>query len=152
MIQDISLLLFSVNALSFGVYAGQVEELLDARTFPESKDISSGSLISYKGQDIWVINFSRRLRLEQHQETMIPARPREEDFAPGSSPKILIIKCRNGSYSGICVKHLEKLLTISMNQVYSLPLIMQKKKEIQAIWGIALIENRPVILIDPEQL
>ena len=36
--------------------------------------------------------------------------------------------------------------------LFSAPVIMQKNQQIQSVWGIALIESSPVILIDLEQL
>jgi len=151
-IKYINLLLFSAKTLSFGVYAEQVEELLEAKIFSEPEETGSESTIPYKGQDIRVTDLSGRLELEERQKITMSAGHRREDFSPLSSPRILIIKCQNGGYVGVRVENLNKLLTISIDQVHALPIIMQKKKRIQAIWGIALVDNQPIILIDLEQL
>jgi chemotaxis signal transduction protein len=147
--------------MSFGVYAEQIEELLEDRVLSESEEASTEYTLLYKGQDIRVINFSKWIEKEQgirnekhfepHFSCLIPETREFEDIYDFSS-KILIVKHRNEQYIGVRVDDLKDLATVSIKQVHSLPLIMQKTKRIQGLWGIALVKNRPIILIDLAQL
>ncbi len=167
MIQDVCLVLFFVRHLSFGVLAEQVEELVAVGTLNEQAGTLLEYTISYKGQAIRVINFSKWIENEQPsrvklQEPGDEVREKERhlhspEYQKGderyrSSPKIMIMKQRDKGYIGVRIDGPEDLVTISINQVHSLPVIMQKTKRIQGLWGIAFVNNRPVILIDFTQL
>ena len=160
-ITHMNLLLFSAHSLSFGVYAEQVEALLKADTIPPgSEKADSACTISYKGRDIRVIDFSYHLGLTGTSGSYgdgprLPedglAKRQEEDSAFVSSSKVLIVRHRKKGYIGIHVENPKKLLTISINQIHALPMIIEKNKHIESLWGIALIDERPVMLIDLEQ-
>lgn len=148
-IRNIHLLVFSVQHVFFGVWAEQVEELLESPMVNKQEEVSPESTISYKGQDIRVINFSNQV--DTRRSNVVPKYRKYVDSYI-SSPKILIIKRRDEGYLGICVDNLEDLATISIEQVHSLPMIMQNVRRIQGLWGIALVKERPVMLIDLAQL
>ena len=161
MIKHVNLLLFSAYNLSFGVYAEQVEELLEDRTPEEWEEGNTEYTILYKGQDIRVTDFSTWIKKERgtrNEESLelqgsgLVPEPREHDDFYIPSPKILIIKHQDEGYSGVRIDDLEDLTTVSIKHIYSLPVIMQKTKRIQGLWGIALVKSRPVILIDLTQL
>ena len=148
-IRNIHLFVFSVHNVLFGVWAAQVEELLEHPIVNEQGEVPPESTISYKGQDLRVINFSSQI--DARRSNVVPEDEKyvDRDLA---SPKILVIKRRDGSYAGIRVANLEDLATISIEQVHALPLIMQKIRRIQGLWGLALVQDRPVMLIDLAQL
>jgi hypothetical protein len=160
-IKHVNLLLFSEHNLSFGVCAEQVEELLEDRAPGEREGANIEYTILYKGQDIRVTNFSTWLEKERGTRSEEPLGPRlsshvpehrEQDDVYSSSPKILIIKHQDEGYSGVRIDELEDLATVSMKHIHSLPVIMQRTKRIQGLWGIAFVKSRPVILIDLTQL
>ena len=161
MIKHVNLLLFSAHNLSFGVCAEQVEELFEDRKPEEREEGNIENTILYKGQDIRVINFSTWIKKEQgtkNEESfeiqgygLVPE-PREHDDFYIPSPKILIIKHQNEGYIGVCIDDLEDLARVSIKYIHSLPVLMQKTKKIQGLWGFALVKSRPVILIDLTQL
>jgi chemotaxis signal transduction protein len=167
-IKNIHLLLFSVHHLLFGIYAEQVEELLEDSVLSKQERTSTEYTIPYKGQHIRVINFSRWIDEEQkasaekrgtrneehcesHRTNVVSEFRKHEDISI-SSPKILIIRRQEGGYTGVRIDNLEDLITLSIEQVHSLPMIMQRTKRIQGLWGIALVKDCPVILIDLAQL
>lgn len=160
-IKHVTLLLFSVRNLSFGVCAEQVEELLDDKILEEQEERNTENTILYKGQNIRVIDFSTWIEqergtgnedpLELQRAGLVPDFREPDDFYI-PSPKILIIKHRDEGYIGVRIDDLEDLATVSIEHLRSLPVIMQKTKRIQGLWGLALIKQRPAILIDLTQL
>lgn len=161
MITHVNLLLFSVQNLLFGVCAEQVEELLKDRVPEEQEERDTESIILYKGQNIRIIDFSTWIKQERGtrneeffelQETNIVPNSREYDDFYIPSPKTLIIKHRAEGYVGVRIDYLDDLATVSIKHIHSLPIIMQKTKRIQGLWGIALVKSRPAILIDLSQL
>jgi chemotaxis signal transduction protein len=160
-IKHVSLLLFSVQNMSFGVCTEQVEELFEDRILKEREERNTEYTILYKGQDIRVIDFSTWLEKEQGTRNgesfelqganFVPeAREYDDFYIP--SPKILIIKRQDEGYIGVRINNLEDLAIVSIKCIHSLPVIMQNTKRIQGLWGIALVKSRPVILIDLTQL
>jgi chemotaxis signal transduction protein len=158
MIKSVTLLLFSVHNLSFGVYAEQVEELLEDKVLREQNETDTDYTIPYKGRNIRVIHFSKWIEREQKLSPTfgprilnhVPDHRECHDTHP-PSPKILIIKHQNEGYIGVRIDTPEDLVTVSVNQIHSLPIMIQKTKRIQGLWGIALVNKRPVILIDLAQ-
>ncbi len=152
MITHINLLLFSTKNLLFGVYAEQVEEFLEAGEFPELEEHKTEATLSFRGRNMRLLHFSRCLQLEEHRESIRPLEFQTHDLTSALSPRILIVRCCHGDYMGVWIENLKKLLTVSIDHIHSLPLIMKKNKRIPGLWGFVLVENRPVILIDLEQL
>jgi len=149
-IKNVNLLLFSVHNLSFGVCAEQVEELLEDRAPGGQEETNTEYTIPYKGQNVRVTNFSIWIE-KQRGTSLVPEHQKHDDFYT-PSPKILIIKHQNEGYCGVRIDDLEDLATVSIKDIHSLPVIMQRTKRIQGLWGIALVKSRPVILIDFTQL
>lgn len=106
-----------------------------------------------KEHELHIIDFSQRLQLyESPVNNALFEKAQKESSVLETSSKILIIHHQNEGYVGVRVDHTKKLITISIDQIHTLPVIMQKNQKIQAVWGIALVDSRPVILIDLEQL
>ncbi len=159
--EHVNLLQFSAHHLSFGVCAEQIEELLEDRAPEEQEEKNTAYTIRYKGQDLRVTNFSRWIEKERGTEQKESfevqgsnpvSESREHDDLYLPSPKILIIKHQDEGYTGVRIDDLEDLATVSITHIHSLPVIMQKTKRIQGLWGIALVKSRPVILIDLTQV
>lgn len=106
-----------------------------------------------KEYELHIIDFSQRLQLHELpvNNTLFEQTQKESSVLETSS-RILVIHHQNEGYVGFRVDHTEKLITISIDQIHTLPVIMQKNQQIRAIWGIALVGSHPVILIDLEQL
>jgi chemotaxis signal transduction protein len=159
--KHVNLLLFSSHNLSFGVCAEQVEELFEDRTPEEREEGNIENTILYKGRDIRVINFSTWIEKEQGTKDEEAYEIQESGFVPElreyddfyiPSPRILIIKHQDKGYIGVRIDDLEDLVRVSIKYIHSLPVLMQKTKKIQGLWGIGLVKSRPVILIDLTQL
>ncbi len=145
----VTLLLFSEKTLLFGAYADQIEELLETRHLSQDFDEKGEMTISSKTRPVRVIHFGRWLGLEKHSDVLNDRLP---DPTRTTSPRILLLRCRDGSYRGIWVEHLRQLLMVPIEHIYALPVLMEHTKRIQAIWGIAIVETRPVILFDLEHV
>ncbi len=152
--QAVHLLLFSEQGLSFGVYAEQVKELLktDSRT------------VAYKGRDLRVIQLSRRLKLqetlEKNREFLHCQEPEKETGTVGRdgvaelepSSRILVVRHDDEGDVGVHVECLEQLSLVPLTQIFRLPPVMETKKQFQSVWGLALIDDRPVVLVDLEHI
>jgi chemotaxis signal transduction protein len=126
-------------------------------SWPVTEETGSEYTISYKNQELRVIDFSKRLKLDEKQVnnlylTSSSDRVERDPIASELSSKILIIKHQYEGYIGVRIANPKKLITVSIDQIYALPVIMQKNKRIQGLWGIALVDDTPVILIDLERL
>ena len=169
MIKVVDLVLFSVNNIFFGVLAKQVEELLDADGLHEPGESNVEDTIIYKGQNIRVVDFAKwlaqsqgmgngnratkiRTSLNPESQTATRSLEFEEQDEYIYAPKILIIKHHHERYIGVYVDNLEDLVSVPVEQMHSLPIIMQKTRRIQGLWGITIVQDRSMLLIDLEQL
>ena len=152
MLKDMQFLLFSVRQLVFGVWAKQVEEVLEDRAFAEPQDAGPGNTRWYKGREIRMINFGNWFTAERLYAVKGVAGSHKESDRACVAPKILIIKPHAERYAGVRIDHLEDLATISIAQVHSLPVLMQRTGRMPGLWGIALVQECPVILIDLAQV
>jgi chemotaxis signal transduction protein len=141
---------FFSHSIPFGVYAEQVEELLDGKSLCIQQELEQRYTLPYRGDDIRLINFSTWLESKVgNQKIQIE----EGSSLPlVDSRKILIIRSQQKRYIGIGIHCPEELIALSLSQIHTLPVLMQKVRLIKAIWGIALVENRPIILIDLSQI
>lgn len=144
--KKIHLVVFSLQELLFGIYAEQVEELLDQEEFQTPEIIEPEYSLSYQGQDIRVIDFSMWLRLRNKKKSV------QEGKHSFSSSRILIIKQRYNGYMGVRIEQLEGLVSVALHQIHALPVLMQKTRCIEGLWGIAVVGDHSVILLDPTRL
>lgn len=161
----ITLLLFSIDAMKFGVYTGQIQEILD---MADTVRLSSGErdifTVSYQEHTIRILDFAEYLRhMEQPSHVIPPHQPQGSSVpsSPSSSfsqentlhlKKVLLIKQPNTRYGGVSITNPETLQPISMDHIHALPVLMERNRHMQSIWGIALIDNCTVTLINLEQL
>jgi chemotaxis signal transduction protein len=141
---------FSSHHIPFGVYAEQVEELLDGKTLCIQERLEQRDMLPYRGDDIRLIDFSTWLASKVDKQKI-----RAEERAPSppvDSRNILIIYSQQKGYIGIGIHYPEELIALSISQIHTLPVLMQKVGLIKAIWGIALVEDRPIVLIDLLQI
>lgn len=144
----IDILLFSSQNLLFGVYAGHIEELLTEENRGNSEADKYDDTIRYRQQKLHVIDFSLYLAQTQPQSDWSGSSLPDDSF---SSPKILVIRQQEKDSIGIRVEHVLKFLTIRLDQIQSLPTIMQKRKYLPGLWGCVFLEERLVLLIDLTQ-
>jgi chemotaxis signal transduction protein len=148
----IDLLLFSAQNVTFGVHIEQVQRMLTADPDLAAEQSHTETLQS-KEQELHIIDFSQRLQLhESPVNNTLFEEAQQESSVLETSSRILIVHHQNEGYVGFRVHNTKKLITISIDHIHTLPVIMQKNQQIQAVWGIALVDNSPVILIDLEQL
>ena len=164
--QDVHLLLFSDLGIFFGVYAEQVKELLKTDSLFEGEYVGPGRSIPYKGEELQIIRFSRRLKLhealeENHKflyrqdlKTKEETEALSQTGADGLEPpsRILVVRHYEEGDIGVHVDCLEQLRAVRLGRIFRLPFMMEKKKLFQAVWGLALIDERPVVLVDLEHI
>ena len=165
--RPVNLLLFTVEHMRLGVYAKQVEELLDVDTYPISLTPEGYLSIEYHHRMIRCLDFAAYLRRYQTvfpqgtaserreasmRRTVEPETLWQENGSLRRSGKILVAKHWQEGVLGVLIEHPKKLLTISVEQIHALPVLMEKKSQLRAVWGIALIDDLPVILVNVEQL
>jgi chemotaxis signal transduction protein len=137
---------FSSHHIPFGVYAEHVEELLDGNALCFREEPEQKHTLSYRGDDIRFINFSTWLESKAEKRKL---RTADERLSPPDGfRKILIMHSQQRGYIGIGIHDPEELITLSISQIHTLPVLMQQRGQIKEIWGIALVEDRPIILID----
>ena len=164
--QAVHLLLFSERELSFGVYAEQVKELLKTEPRSPKEYNDSGWTVPYKGRELQVTCLSSRLKLwgamESSREFLYRqdlglgeeavAAEQEDDTGLGPSARILVVRhCQEGEI-GIYVECLKQLSLVPLSRIFRLPFVMERKRLTQSVWGLALIDERPVVLIDFEHM
>jgi len=166
-ITHVNLLLFSAKNLVFGACAKQVEGVLEPGTCSVVQNDDTGYTITYQHQKLRLVDFSTQIqyRTQVNNEGDIASTQKDlpeetcgsehADFSPSfflPSSKILIVKHREEGYLGVYIENLEKLATVSLEHIYALPILMQKKKRLSGLWGLARLDERLIILIDLEQL
>ncbi len=158
------MLLFSVRNTLFGVDAGQVEELLNIEDVVSSRPFGEECRVRYNARDLQILDFSSRLQLHERLDPWrnFHAAPEKSAFCARNtaaismlepSPKVLLMKQKGeGMLRGIYIEYPKQLLSISVGCIHRLPVLMREKKLIEAIWGIALVEGCPIVLVDLERL
>lgn len=144
----IELVIFSARHVIFGAYAGQVEEILkaeDVRAEPGRVFFS----FRYKGSESRGVDFS--LWLEQQDSRVRPGFEKKCENGP-SDTTLLILKHAGPEYRGVRIDRIEELIMFSLNQIHTLPVLVQKLSCTPALWGIAQREDRLIPLIDLSQL
>jgi len=164
--QAVHLLLFSEQGLSFGVPADQVKELLNVNSLATEGPANVERTVVYNGRELQVIQLSRRLKLQEALEHNRGVLSRQ-DVQPGDkhepvergnagdpepSPRILIVRHRSEGELGIHVELLTQLRLVPLARIFRLPLIMDAKNQLRSVWGLALIDRRPVVLVDLEHI
>lgn len=164
--QAVHLLLFFEKGLSFGVSAEQVKELLKA----DSRSTDGYSVpewtVTYKGGELQVVQLSFRMKLQEalennrdflsyrdsksEEEVGVAKQAEPDDLEP--SARILVVRHCDEGELGVRVECLTQLSLVPLNQIFRLPLVMERKKQLRSVWGLALIDERPVVLIDLEHL
>jgi len=160
---NITVLLFSAQNIVFGVYAGQVEELLKIGDVIGTESFDQECRVQYNAQEFQIIDFSQRLQLEERPERRgkIKALSEEQRYPQGAgdistlepSPKILMVKHEHQEGGrGIYLECPKQLMSLPVHCIHRLPVLMRENTRVPAIWGIALVEGRPIILVDLTQL
>lgn len=144
----IELMIFSARHLIFGAYAGQVEEILKA----EDVCAEAGRVFfsfQYQGSESRGVDFFLWLEQQDSREQSDFGK----EFEHGSSETtLLILKHAGPGYRGVRIDRIEELITFSLNQIHTLPVLVQKLSRTPALWGIAQREDRLIPLIDLSQL
>ena len=140
-------MLFSAQQMWWGVCAEQIEELLDVKDLHEQVPLGLIFPLRYRGRNIQGIDFSLWI---DAQEFAGRSDRRATDIFPAA--KILIIKRVNAERIGVRIDQLEGLVCLPIEHVHALPRLMQRTRRIQGLWGIAVVENRMIPLVDLSQL
>lgn len=152
---DNTLHLFIVTACQwmFGVCAEHVEEVLEGGLPKANQPVSTESTLQYRGSAIRLIHFSAWLALKESDsaaQTFAPHRPQSAESA--ALPKIVIVKHPVERFIGVQIDDVREFLPISVTQIHSMPILMQKTSRIPGLWGIVVLGEHLVVLIDLTQL
>ena len=166
--QAVHLLLFSERGFSFGVSAGQVKELVSAdfRVRAADEHRYPERTVPYKGRELHVVQLSHRLKLQEALENNRQFLYRQDPAAEGDAgtiedggtdglepfSRILVVRHRHEGELGVHVEFLKELSLVPLAQIVRLPPIMEMKKQLQSVWGLALIDGRSVVLVDLERI
>lgn len=159
MITTIDVLLFSSQGLIFGVYTEQIEEVLTGKHRMNSGVSTENDMIHYRQQKLYVIDFS--LYLDQKRRHDSPPGAEKTDpnhpvitAAVDSSltSKILVVKLPQHEYMGIHVENVVKILSMPLDQIRTLPAIMETHNSIPGLWGLTFVDQRLVTLLDLTRL
>ena len=133
--QEIELLIFNLNGKIFGVDIEQVERMIDAVDLraPDKNTFSHKHLLVYEDREIPVMELSQEIRLE-----------RDIDY---QQPKVLLVKKKN-SYIGFLIDNPSDIVSVSIDDINSLPKLVEISKSVNLIWGVAKVKEQLVILID----
>ena len=63
------------------------------------------------------------------------------------SPKILVLK-DDKKISGIMVNEPKDIVTINVNLIQPLPPLIDRYKSLISVWGVAVLDNNMIVLID----
>ncbi len=163
MIQELTLLIFRVDNIRFGVWAEHVEEIREEPPREGGRPGDAADVMVYNGQTIEVIDLARQLTNEcAPQESLIyskiphlqAAAEPPDQAAPSdmAAPKILIMQAHPQQWLGVRIKNPEALVTVSLRQIHALPELMRRISRNKTVWGIALLHDEPAILVNPAQL
>lgn len=132
--------------MHWGVCAEHIEEILDVKPLNNQKPAGPFFSIQYREKEIQGIDFSCWMK---EQDSPWTAAKKEDDIPP--SPKNLIVKCARNEYIGVRIDQLEELVRVPIEHIHALPHLMQRTKCIHALWGIAVVGHRTILLIDLTQ-
>ena len=148
--RHIDLLVFAAEGNIYGAYASQVEELLSEWAYPAAQSDDAPRVFPYKQGHVRVCRLAEYLR-------QTPAHCHDTaSFSPSliAQPGRILVTTtrRHGEYIGLLIQELQQLTSLPVEQIFSLPKLMAAKAPTRLIWGIALLHDAPVILLDLEQL
>ncbi|GAK51489.1 chemotaxis signal transduction protein [Candidatus Moduliflexus flocculans] len=142
----IELLVFAAEGNIYGVHANQVETLLSQSfLYPGSAPFA----LPYKGRRVRIVRLAQYMRQQPIWRENAVA-----DFPLSASPKRVLVTTdqRDDEYVGLLIQELQQLVSVSIEKLFPLPQIMEAKKWSRLIWGVALLHDSPVILLDLKQL
>ncbi len=146
----IDVLVFAAEENVYGVHANQIEELLSEGAHPVGRVADARPSIPYKGRQLRILRLSQYMR---QRPACCPTFVGSESSASALPGRILVTTIRQQEeYVGLLIQELQQLVTLPVTQIFPLPAIMAAKKRTRLIWGIALLRDAPVILLDLEQL
>lgn len=162
----IDLLIFSAGNLVFGAWAQQIEELLKAERPEMPAEAAEEYITFYRQRELRVVNLAKRLKLgeaneqQQRTDTVFTPQPNvtyslehpcHRPETSGISAKILVIKRQECEYTGIQVESVQQLVTTTLHQIYALPKILEKQKQIAGLCGLVFLHGKVVVLLDLTQ-
>ena len=144
--QHIELLVFAAEGNIYGVHANQVEILLP-ESLPHAGD--APFTLPYKGRRVRIVRLTQYMRQQPAWGDNAAA-----GFPLSTLPERVLITTnqRDDEYVGLLIQELQQLVPLSIEKLFPLPKMMEAKKWSRLIWGIALLQDSPVILLDLKQL
>ncbi len=128
---DIDFLLFQVDKWLFGVDVEQVSQIIRGAD-------SSKSTIDFEGEELPVSPFLAKYKLE--------------GGANSSSTENILVVGAKGRYSALAVDMIDNVLAISpRTHLAPLPPLIQVKKELPCLWGVAKREDDLILLVNLDQ-
>lgn len=130
-INDIDVLIFIVGKWLFGVDVDQVAQVIKSSP-------SSGNLINFEGEDITVTPFLSAYRING-----------EEEY---SMENVIVVRAKEG-YLALAVDMIENFMTLSTKaHISPLPPLVEEKKELSYLWGVARNGDDLILLVNLDQL
>ena len=148
--RHIDLLVFAAEGNIYGAYASQVEELLSESVYSVAQPDDAPRVFPYKQGHV------RVCRLAEY----LCQKPAYCHDAASVSPSLIAhpgrilvtTNRRRGEYIGLLIQELLELASLPVEQIFPLPQLMAAKALTRLIWGVALLHDAPVILLDLEHL
>lgn len=128
---SIDFLIFTAGKWLFGVDVEQVKQIM------KGLEISSDT-ISFEGEDVPVSPFLGAYRINEKEEY--------------STENVIVVRAENG-YSALAVDNIENIITLFPGtHISPLPPLVEAKKELSCLWGMARKEDDLVLLVNIDQL
>ena len=143
--RPIELLVFSVQNLVFGAYAGHVASVAQSG---ERYALSDDGIFFFlhSGEEIRGLDFMVWLRRCSGQNDYGGEHIRT---LPST---LLFIQPPDCVYRAVRIDEVKEFLTVSLDRLHTFPLFMQQRCQAVALWGIARHKDRLIPLIDLSKL
>lgn len=117
---ELQLLTFSINGTRMGVDTSQISEMMEQE--------------EAEARGMTILKFSDEVPF------------RETDFAY-VSPKVLKIK-NTDSPAGVVIDQAEDITSVSVSSIRPLPYLVEISNRTKTIWGVAVMDNDIILLVD----
>lgn len=145
----VEVVVFSVQSLLVGAYAGQVEEVFRSEAIYADSDDGFFSFL-YRGREGRGIDFA--FWLTQHGSGECHYWWQENTKNRLLAATLLIVKHASPAYRGVRIDKVEEFMLCPLDRIHTLPVIMQRMTCTPALWGIARTRECLIPLIDLSKL
>jgi len=119
-VEAIRVLIFEFKGIRMGVDVEQIAGMLD----PRDKSVSELNVFPF------------------HEKILF-----RNDCPAYVAPMILLVRGEDGRH-GVLIDQPQDIVSIKIDSIRSLPPLIEASRESRAVWGVALIEEEVVLLVD----